>query len=222
MSNDPEYDHFRDEEFMNSIAELVSLAKTGDQAATEHLFAQFRGYLLLIANEEVGHDLQGKFGASDFVQETMLIAHRKFQQFRGESAEELKGWLRQILRNDLNRIRRKFSTAKKRDIGRELALDDSAMLLSPIDQQHTPQSNALIKEEAIILETAMSRLPENYRTAIRLREWEELSYPEIGKRMGTTEEAARKLCLRAMIKLEDSLKQVMEASRSVESASDRT
>jgi RNA polymerase sigma-70 factor (ECF subfamily) len=213
MSKNPDSENFQGEEFMNGIANLVLQAKTGDKVAAENLFAQFRGYLLLIANQEVGQDLQGKFGASDFVQETMLIAYRMFPQFRGETVEELKGWLRQILRNDLHRVRTKFSKSRKREIGRELAWDDSEAFANPVDQQLTPQSNALVNEEARMLESAMAQLPENYRTAIRLREWEELSYPEIGRKMGTTEEAARKLCVRAMAKLEAALKQVMDQSQ---------
>jgi RNA polymerase sigma-70 factor, ECF subfamily len=213
MSDAPHPPLSEDEILMNKMASLVTLAKAGDLQATENLFNQFRGYLLLIANEEIGRDIQGKFGASDFVQETMLIAHHKFKQFRGESVEELKGWLRQILRNDLHRVRKKFSAAQQRDLRRELPIDNSEARINPIDQQNTPQSSALIKEEAKILEISMLRLPENYRTAIRLREWEELSYPEIGKRMGTTEEAARKLCIRAMTKLEGFLKQVLDESR---------
>jgi RNA polymerase sigma-70 factor, ECF subfamily len=200
---------------MNNIAHLVSLAKTGDKAAEENLFAQFRGYLLLIASEEVGHELQGKFGASDFVQETMLIAHRKFQQFRGESAAELKGWLRQILRNDLNRVRKRFSRTMKRDLGREFPLNDA--VVNPPDQQLTPHSSALIREETNLLELAMMQLSEKYRTAIRFREWEDLSYSEIAQRMGTTEEAARKWCARGMFKLEAVLKQMVDPSQTAKS-----
>ncbi len=220
MSQQPDPSLSNDELSMNQLANLVTLAKSGDAQATENLFDQFRGYLLLIANEELGRDLQGKFGASDFVQETMLIAHHKFQQFRGESVAELKGWLRQILRNDLHRVRKKYSNARRNEPSRALATGNPKAHTSPVDHQLTPQSNALIREEARILEAAMARLPEKYRTAIRLREWEDLSYPEIGRRMKTTEEAARKLCHRAMAKLEGLLKQVLDESQAASKPKD--
>lgn len=218
MSHDPERDSRQgeSEEFMNRIARVMSQARAGDRAAIDDLFAQFRGYLLLIANEELGRDLQGKFGASDFVQETLLIAHRKFEQFQGQTAEEFKGWLRQILRNDLQRIRRKYSGTQKRNHRREHRLDGSVQITNPTDPHPTPQAKAIVREEAKLLEIAMSKLPPHYRTAVKLREWEDQSYAEVGQQMGTTEEAARKLCSRAMAKLEEILKQVMDESKRLE------
>jgi RNA polymerase sigma-70 factor (ECF subfamily) len=190
--------------------ELIRLARSGDEQALGILVNQCRDYLLLIANEELDQNLQGKFGASDFVQETMLIAHKKFDQFRGQSPAELKGWLRQILRNDLNRARRQFVDAHRRDIKRERTMDDSQLQPLPLaDDSNTPRTDAMVQEEARLLREAMAQLPENYRLAVQLREWDELSFPEIGMRMSISEEAARKLCRRAMDKLEQLLKPIM-------------
>ncbi len=187
--------------------QLVLAAQNGDPTALGQLIEQCRDYLLLIANEDISPELHGKFGASDFVQETMMIAHQKFPQFRGQTPAELKGWLRQILRNDLLRARRRFVTAQSRDVWREQRLDDSQRPnLSIKDANDTPSTAALAAEEARILKEAMARLPENYRRAIWLREWEDRSYPEIGAQLGISEEAARKLCRRALDKLEDFLK----------------
>lgn len=187
--------------------QLVVAAQNGDPVALGQLIEQCRDYLLLIANEDLSPELHGKFGASDFVQETMMIAHQKFPQFRGQTPAELKGWLRQILRNDLLKARRRYVTAQSRDVWREQRLDDSQRPNTTIrDGSDTPGTAALAAEEAKILKEAMARLPDNYRQAIWLREWEDRSYPEIGAALGISEEAARKLCRRALDKLEDYLK----------------
>ena len=51
------------------------------------------------------------------------------------------------------------------------------------------------------LDEAMNALPEADRTAVLLRFYSGRSFPEIGSAMGRTEEAARKLCSRALEKL---------------------
>ena len=70
------------------------------------MLAGCRQYLLMIANEVIGPELQAKFGASDLVQETFLEAHRHLANFRGQSPGEMRAWLRKILECRLANIRR--------------------------------------------------------------------------------------------------------------------
>ncbi len=76
-------------------------ARDGSGDAMGELVQSCRDYLLMVANQDMGDHLRGKFGASDAVQETLAAAHRCFDQFRGATHEELVGWLRTILRNHL-------------------------------------------------------------------------------------------------------------------------
>lgn len=196
-----------------SFAELVSAARTGESSALEALLEQCRDYLLLIANEDIDRNLQAKLGASDFVQQTLWAAHQNFHQFRGASGEEFKGWLRQILRNDLNQARRQFFGTGRRNIDREHRLDDSQIVQPPIiDALHTPGTDAMLREEAKTLENAMAKLSDDYRKVIRLRNWEELPFAEIGRRMETSEDAARKLWYRAIVKLQTLLQDALNIS----------
>lgn len=193
-----------------SFGELVAAARAGEIAALSSLLEQCRDYLLLIANEDIDRGLQAKLGASDFVQQTLLAAHQNFRQFRGTSGEEFKGWLRQILHNDLNQARRYFFATARRSIDREHRLDDSQIVQpSIIDAMHTPGTDAMHKEEVRTLESALSSLPDDYRHVIRLRNWDELSFGEIGRRMNLSEDAARKLWYRAILKLQSQLQSVL-------------
>lgn len=58
---------------------------------------RFREYLLVLARLHLGDQLRGKLDASDIVQLTVLEAHCKQAQFRGQSDAESAGWLRQML-----------------------------------------------------------------------------------------------------------------------------
>jgi RNA polymerase sigma-70 factor (ECF subfamily) len=192
------------------FAAIVQAARDGDEQAWGELIGECRDYLLLIANADLDRGLQAKFGASDFVQQTMLAAHQHLAQFRGQTSEEFRGWLRQILINDVYRVRRQFFAAQQRDVGRELRIDDSQIGQPPLfDGQCTPGTDAVTREQARALQIAMAQLPEDYQRVIRLREWDELSFPDIGQRMNLSEDAARKLWRRAIVKLESMLQPVI-------------
>src|SRR3954451_5133519 len=56
----------------------------------------YRSYLDLLARLQLDARLRSKLSASDLVQQTLLKAHQSLDQFRGQSEEELAGWLRTI------------------------------------------------------------------------------------------------------------------------------
>ena len=189
-----------------ALLSLVMASKQGEKKALNILLRQCQNYLLLIANQELPDALQTKLGASDIVQETLLLAHQNFHQFQGDSKEELNGWLRQILRNEIKTVHRHYVGSKKRDADREQRLNDSR-IENPLvaDSLNTPGAAALQSEEELLVATAISKLPENYQTAVRLRNWEQLTFDEIGERLEMSGEAARKLWTRAIVKLESEL-----------------
>lgn len=189
-----------------SFAELVTAGRAGDPEAVNCLISRFRSYLLLIANRDLDVSIRSKIGASDVVQQTMLAAYEHFPQFRGNCEEELIAWLKQILRNDLCSTHRHFQQTQQRDARREQPLDDSSRISPPLfDPQYTPGTNALINEQEQLVERAMQELPENYRQVVRLRNWEELSFEQIGGAIQISPEAARKLWSRAITRLAEIL-----------------
>src|SRR5437899_9685891 len=88
------------------------------------LLESYRDYLRLLARLQIDSRLRGKLDPSDVVQATLLAAYEKLAQYRGDSGEEMAGWLRQILTNYLAQELRKF-TGPQRDVGLERSLQNA-------------------------------------------------------------------------------------------------
>ena len=104
------------------IATLLSLAKSGDAQAHEELFEYCRNYVNVIARSNVETWMRAKVDASDLVQQTLLEAHRGFQEFQGATEGEWLGWLKQILAHNTHDFIRKYR-AGKRDVKKEIRIE---------------------------------------------------------------------------------------------------
>ncbi len=193
------------------VAECLAQARAGSQEALGQALEACRAYLLLVAQQELGPDLQAKGGASDLVQETFLEAQRDFARFDGQTEAELLAWLRQLLLHNLANFARGFRETAKRSVGREVALGDvagapaEAALAAPGPR---PEDEAVAREQGEAVRAALARLPEDYRKVIALRYEEGLSFEEIAARLGRSANAGRKLFARAI----ERLQQEMEAA----------
>ena len=179
------------------------MRSSGDGAALGELIQGCREYLLLVANQDLDDALRPKIGGSDVVQETLVTAQVAFDQFNGSSRAEMLAWLRAILKNDLLSTYRHYN-AKKRRIQKESPLESGGCGLQDVDR--TPGSRAALEEQSVLINAAMSRLSAEYRQVLQLRNWQDLGFAEIGEAMGRSEDAARKLWARAVLKLKQELK----------------
>src|SRR5262249_57783386 len=62
---------------------------------------RFRTYLGLLARLQLDPRLRGLLDPSDLVQQTLLRAHRNWDQCRGATDEQWAAWLRAILAHEL-------------------------------------------------------------------------------------------------------------------------
>jgi RNA polymerase sigma-70 factor (ECF subfamily) len=174
------------------------------------LLERHRQYLLIIANDVIGPLLQAKVGASDLVQDTFLQAQRHLDAFRGRTGAELRAWLRTILERRLANIERSYLTAEKRAGTREVPIDmfraESGEHRGELaGRSPSPSDHAVRSELAAALRQAVGRLPGHYRQAFAWRHHEQLSWEEIGRRMGCSADAARKVWSRAIHQLRTEL-----------------
>jgi RNA polymerase sigma-70 factor (ECF subfamily) len=165
---------------------------------------RFRPWLHLLARLQLGARFQGKFDASDVVQQTLLEACRDLPNFRGRTEAELLAWLRRILAHVLGHEMRRYRGTKQRDIGREVSLEESLLESSQrlgallADAGSSPSHKAMRREQEVILADVLARLPEDYREVIVLRNLEGLSHEEVARRLGRGVGAVRMLWARAL------------------------
>jgi RNA polymerase sigma-70 factor (ECF subfamily) len=183
-------------------------ARAGDLELLGKALESCRDYLLLIAARGLDADLIAKGGASDLVQDTLLGAYRDFSAFHGCSRAELLAWLRRILKNNLAVHRRRYRGTRKRQISLEVPIGGSSRgeprHALPCDSP-TPGAAAVRREQIEGLMAALARLPEDYRHVVVAHQYDRLSFDEIGRRLGRSPEAVRKLWSRALIRLTEEL-----------------
>jgi len=189
----------------DDLDDLLCAARKGSLTALSLLLEGCRDYLLLVANQELGRDLQAKVGASDLVQETVFKANRAFEDFTGKSDAEFLGWLRAILLNNLLTERRRYSCTIRRDISRETSWNSDSQLRQVVANLpangESPSQTILAQEQDRSLEAMLELLPDDYRQVIYLRYWEGHTFTKIGQLMGRSPAATRKLWLRAVERL---------------------
>lgn len=172
----------------------------GSAGEIARLLESFRPYLVAIAQAELPSALGGKFGASDVVQDTIIKGLERFEQFEGTTREEFGSWLRAILRSHLADVVDAFAT-KKRNIFRERP--GSEGVADP--WQASPSKAAASQEEEERLAAALESLSEEARRVILLRHREKFTFAQVGMAIGKSEEAARKVWVRALAALQSSL-----------------
>lgn len=168
------------------------------------LLGSIRGYLLLIANQELDREIRVKVAPSDLVQDVLIKAQANLPGFRGTTRDALLAWLRKMMRNEIVSARRHYR-AGIRDVQREVRRDSNSKPLRLKSEKRSPQSSFIQSEEVEIVRAAVSKLSEEYRTVIFLRTWRQLPFHDVGQRMNRSAEAAKKLWQRAILSLRKKL-----------------
>ncbi len=149
----------------------------------------YRDYLRLLARLQIDPRLRGRLDPSDVAQQTLLIAHEKRDQFRGQSDAELAAWLRAILASTLAQQLRRFRKHRPEQArSLEQALEQSSARLDAwlAQDELTPSQKVEKIERLDELAAALARLPEEQRIAVELHHFHGLSVPEVARRLGKT------------------------------------
>lgn len=181
---------------------LASYPGTETPVSRETEFEKYRDYLIQAARFQLDPRLQHKIDASDLVQQTLMLAHAKKIQFRGNTEEEQLAWLKKILANNLLDAIRSLRRAK-RDIRREVsieAMEQTSVRINDwlVAESSSPSQQMVQHDEAIRLSDALNRLPDSQREAITLKHWHGWTLQEIANHMGRSHEAVAGLLKRGL------------------------
>ncbi|MEO1525592.1 MAG: sigma-70 family RNA polymerase sigma factor [Planctomycetota bacterium] len=193
---------------LGTVSLLLRRAKRGCHDSRERLLRRFRGYLIQLAREKRGKQLEAKIGVSDIVQQSLLQANRGLDDFRGERESQWKAWLKMLLINEVRQSARYFSR-ERRDIFRERSLTSSreeSPFEAALDSgQESPEERAIRQEQLDQLATALGRLSKDYRTVIELRSLQRMPMAKVAERMQRSVDATAKLWYRAIHRLKSEM-----------------
>jgi RNA polymerase sigma-70 factor (ECF subfamily) len=171
---------------------------------------RYRAYLCLLARCQLDGRWQDKLDASDLVQQTLLEAHQKREQFRGHTAAEEAAWLRQMLAHNLADAVRALGRAR-RDVALERSLDAALGASScRLEQwlaaeQSSPSQHAVKNEQLLRLAAAIAQLPDGQRQAVVLHHLQGRSLAELAAHLDRSESAVAGLLHRGLKRLRELL-----------------
>ena len=172
----------------------------------DRLLGAYRNYLRLVAGLCLDRAMASKIDSSDLVQETLLRATERFEEFHGASEAELTAWLRQILARIAVDLGRRYRTVG-RQVGRERSLEE--MLDGSSRKVHrlaaaggsTPSQAAQRRELGVVLADALAGLSQDHREVVVLRNLRQLQWPDVARRMRRSVGAVQMLWTRALKEL---------------------
>lgn len=199
--------------------ELMVAAQAGAQddraAAVERLLDRHRDALRRLVKMRLDQKIQRRIDVSDVVQDVLVEANRRLQDYLAEPAMPFHLWLRQIAKDRIIDAHRRHRGSAKRSVDREQVLAGG---LDPEESRHdwigqirdpelTPAAAVAQKEMTAIVERAISLLDEHDAEIVVMRHYEQLSNQEAAQALGLSEPAASMRYLRAVRRLRDILSQ---------------
>lgn len=167
-------------------ASLVAELKAGSETAYEWLVARFHQPVYGL----VARIVRDPSDAADTTQEVFLKIYRGIGSFHGDAS--LKTWIYRIAIREAANQRRWWFRHKRRETSMEGPVQDSGegnpvpLVDTLADDADSPFDNLMHQEARARVELELRNLPEPYRTAVVLRDIEELSYEEVAEILGVS------------------------------------
>jgi RNA polymerase sigma-70 factor (ECF subfamily) len=152
----------------DAIEALIRRCLRGDQAAWELIVRQYRRKVFNTAYKFVGRHEQ----AEDLTQDIFLKIFKSLGTF--DSRANFQTWLISISRNlcidHYRRVRKERETIDHHVDANEL---------SPVSREPSPMAGLERRDRVSLLRHAMAKQPDTLRTAVLMRDIQEMSYQEI-------------------------------------------
>ena len=161
-------------------ASVIDELKAGSEEAYAWLIAQFEAPVYNVTYRILNDPAE----AADTTQEVFLKVFRGMKQFTGAST--LKTWIYRIAIHEASNRRRWWFRHKSKETSMETSEEHGFEPTTPlkerlVDEASSPFDDCARTELRGKVEAALAQVPEPYRTALVLRDMEELSYEEIAE-----------------------------------------
>jgi len=159
----------------DSDKQLVLRVQKGDKRAFDLLVLKHQHKIMSLVSRYVD---MGE--VPDVAQETFIKAYRALKNFRGDS--QFYTWLYRIA---VNTAKNYLVSQGRRPPAQDIDVDDAEHFSASASLKDIATPEGIIARDELkqVVFEAIEQLPEELRTAIRLRELEGMSYEEIGEAM---------------------------------------
>ena len=173
-------------------AALVAELQAGSEAAFTYLLAVYQNPVFNLIAHILGNDSD----AADVLQDVFMKVFRGIRQFHGDSS--LKTWIYRIAVHEASNHRRSWLRRRLREVS---SLDGGSpgpvvISVGRHEDGDTPYHALEQSERQDLVRRALASLAEPYKTAVVLREIEEMSYEEIAVLLGIAEGTVKSRLMR--------------------------
>jgi RNA polymerase sigma-70 factor (ECF subfamily) len=190
--------------------QLLDNARRAAPGAVDALLARHREALRRAIALRLDPAVARRLDASDVVQDVLLEASRRLNDYLQKPVMPFHLWLRSLAKDHMIDAHRRHRQAQRRSVDREQALhqraahDRSSMDLAAalVDPELTPASAAMRAELASRFQDALAELAEDDREIIVLRHFEQLSNQDAATLLGVSGSAAAMRYMRAVRRLQ--------------------
>lgn len=186
---------------------LLERLRAGDDAAYEALLERFQTPVYQLVCRLIDDPNE----AGDVVQDVFLKVFRGVGSFRGQSS--LKTWIYRIAVNEAHNRRRWFSRHRRPEVVLDGEDEGCDRLERLSDYGRTPYDWALNNEMRTAIEEALEQINPVFRSAVVLRDLEELSYEEIADILDVSIGTVKSRILRGREALRKALMEKLEPAR---------
>ncbi|MEE9394816.1 MAG: sigma-70 family RNA polymerase sigma factor [Planctomycetota bacterium] len=200
--------------------QLVLRIHGGDREAFDQLFMRYYPRIKLLVRLQMLDKLKAQVEDDDIVQEIYIEVFKNFHKFEYSDPESFFRWVSKVISWKIKDFDKYFFKTAKRQhhetlslqqqLGSEASAGGANFELgdSVPASQSTPSQIVMEREGYQMLEKALKRLSENFRTVITYRQILRLSAAETAERMSLQPNAVNVLFHRAQQKLHQVLREM--------------
>ena len=183
--------------------QLVAKVQKGDSRAFDLLVLKYQHKIFGLISRYV-HDADE---VQDVAQEAFIKAYRALPRFRGDSA--FYTWLYRIA---INTAKNHLVSRSRRPPGSDVEVEDAEYYDggAALRDLNTPENAYFGAELKAVVDSAITNLPDDLRTAVTLREFDGLSYEDIAEIMDCPVGTVRSRIFRAREAIDRQVKEQMD------------
>lgn len=181
--------------------DLVERARAGDDLALSVLFDQHATRLRGRIHRGISPAVRRRVSDSDVLQETLIVAARRIEEFEYGGDGSFGRWLGGIAQNTVRHAVRRHAGTAKRDVAHEVTRGAKSQHPAAPAIGPTPSQVVMAREMRARIAAALASMPEDYRIVIQLLEHRRVTIAEAAELMNRSSNAIKKLHARALADL---------------------